>query len=180
MRLSRLLPVALLILSACDDERTVITRTERLAAISLRDLPVMQRGGGVPVEIHGAPFNAISTEALTEALKAPPGRSQETRFRAVAPGQTHGTRMVLHFNPQGAPNAQKDCKRRERAITAPPRDRGFDVMLSFCRDGTVVAAGFLEAIDTEPGDMAAFTRAMQKLLAAIFAPGPDNDPELRG
>jgi hypothetical protein len=177
MRLFRLMPLALLALAGCDDERTIITHTNRVVAISLSDLPALQQGGGVPVEIHGTPFAGVGADELASALKPPPGRSQSTRFRAIPPGHGgpgfHGDRMVLHFNAQGAPNGPQDCARTGEARTGAPRERGFTVMLTFCKGDKWQAMGFLEALDTAPGDIEAYRNAIQQLLLAIFADGTD-------
>ncbi|MEM9735758.1 MAG: hypothetical protein AAF908_04030 [Pseudomonadota bacterium] len=163
----------LALLSACDDG-TIITHTDRLVAISMRDLVVMTSGGGIPTEIHGTPFAGATPADLAGALRPPARASQATRWRAVEPGgRDHGTRMVLHFNPASPPNSARDCRLTAPAETGPPQETGFRVTLTFCKGEIWQATGYLQARKTEAGDWEEYTRVMRVLLAAIFIEEPD-------
>jgi hypothetical protein len=75
---------------------------------------------------------------------------------------------VLHFNAQGAPNSPADCRRMSEAGTNPPPAGRFTVNASFCSGPDWQARGYLQALEIEDGDLAAFTDMMQQLMLAIF------------
>lgn len=156
------------LLAACDDG-TVITHVDKLVSIEIRDLVAMQQGGGIRTEIHGTPFAGVSAEDLAAALRPPARASQATRWRSVPVGSVdHGYRMILHFNPDGPPNAFKDCRRTEPARTAAPQEVGFSVNMTFCKGDQWEAHGFLRARKTQGGDMQDYTRVMKTLMNNIF------------
>jgi len=158
------------VLAACDDG-TVITHVDKLPHMKETDLVTMQEGGAILVEIHGAPWKGATDDELAPALKPPAGGAQEVRFRAVPPGQWvqgRGHRLVLHFNPIGAPNSVHDCRATAELQTGAPKETGFTVNASFCTQDNWVAHGFLQATKTEAGDWGEYTRVMQNLFLAIF------------
>jgi hypothetical protein len=167
--------LAMLGLSACD-EPTIITHVDKLDHMSVSDLWALQDGQGIPVEIHGAPFSHVTDDALAEALRPPGGSAQEVRFYAVPAGVWqggHAWRLVLHFNPQGAPNAFHDCKLTAEVPTNPPTSLGFTVNATFCKADAWQAHGYLQALKTEDGDLEGFRNVMQALMAEVFREGPD-------
>ncbi|MEM1276309.1 MAG: hypothetical protein AAGH74_07275, partial [Pseudomonadota bacterium] len=108
-------------------------------------------------------------EALLAALRPPAGSAQGVKWRPIGFGQAaHGTRMVLHFNPLGAPNPAADCRFEAEVETGPARAEGFDVTLSFCKGTRAEAHGHLKALKVAPGDLEAYSQAMRQLLNAIF------------
>ena len=166
---------ALALLAACDDP-TVITHVGKLSHMRLNDLWTMQDARGLPVEIHGAPFAHVSDAELAGAIRPPAGSAQEVRFHAAPPGSWRGGhpwRLVLHFNSQGAPNARADCRRVAEARTDPPAVGRFTVNASFCNGPHWQAHGFLQALEVEDGDLAAFADMMQQLMLAIFHDAKD-------
>ena len=148
--------LALLLVAACD-EPTVITHVDKRSHMRLNDLWTIQDARGVPVEVHGAPFAHVSDRQIAEAIR-PPGSWQAG----------HPWRLVLHFNPQGAPNAQADCRRLAEARTNPAPAGRFTVNASFCNGPDWQARGFLQALEVEDGDLAAFADMMRQLMLAIF------------
>lgn len=161
---------ALLLMAGCDDP-TVITHVDKLSHMRVNDLWAMQDARGLPVEIHGSPFANVSDREIAEAIRPPAGSAQEVRFYSVPPGSRQGAspwRLVLHFNAQGAPNAQADCRLVAEAPTAPPPPGRFTVNASFCEGPDWQAHGFLRALEVDDGDMAAFSAMMRQLLLAIF------------
>lgn len=157
-------------LAACDDG-TVITHVDKLPHMKETDLVTIQEAGAILVEIHGAPWKGATDDELAQALKPPAGGAQEVRFRAVPPGQWvqgRGHRLVLHFNPIGAPNSVHDCRATEEIRTGAPAETGFTFNASFCTQDNWVAHGYLQATKTQAGDWAEYTRVMQNLFLAIF------------
>ncbi len=162
--------LALALLAGCDDP-TVITHVGKLSHMRLNNLWTMQDARGLPVEIHGMPFAHVTDAEIAGAIRPPAGSAQEVRFHAVPPGGWQGGnpwRLVLHFNAQGAPNSQTDCRRVAEARTNPPPAGRFTVNASFCDGPDWQAHGFLQALEVEDGDLAAFTDLMQQLMLAIF------------
>ncbi|MEO1492734.1 MAG: hypothetical protein AAFV19_11330 [Pseudomonadota bacterium] len=174
MRLFRLV-LPLVLLAGCD-EPTIISHVDKLAHMSKDDLWTMQDGRGIPVEIHGSPFNRITDREVAEVLRPPGGASQEVRFYATPVGSWtggHPWRIVLHFNPQGAPNSFSDCQlTREARTNARPED-GFTVNVSFCKDDQWQAHGYLQVLKIEDGDTDALGNTLQQVMLAIFREEPD-------
>lgn len=168
MRFRALAAAMMAVLAGCD-EPTVITHVFRLPNIRESDLVAMQGPRGIPVEMHGAPWQGADRAALAGAMKGPAGAAQ-IRFdaREVSGPGAHGTRMVLHFNPLAAPNGPADCALAAEAATAAPAPKGFAVNMTFCRGSQVEAQGFLRALETEPGDYEAFATVMRQLLVVVF------------
>lgn len=169
----RRLPLAALLaglLVACDDG-TVISHVDKLSHVRAVDLVTMQEVDGLLVEVHGLPWKGATDAELAEALRPPAGSAQEVRFRAVPTGQWvngRGHRMVLHFNPIGAPNSAHDCKATAELSTRPPAEEGFTVNLTFCTKDQWIAHGYLQATKVKAGDWQEYTRVMQALLTNIF------------
>lgn len=166
---ARRLAAALLALVAACDAPTVITHVFRLPNIRESDLVAMQGPGGIPVEIHGRPWAGADPAELAGAMTGPAGAAA-IRFKArpVTGPTAHGARVVLHFTPVGAPSGPADCARTAEAATGTPPAKGFAVNMTFCRGAEVEAQGFLRALETEPGDYAAFSTAMRQLLLVVF------------
>lgn len=162
--------LAALALAACDDAETVISHVDKRRNVGLNELWTMQDRRGIPVEIHGSPFRNVSDHALVEALR-PPAAAARVTFYPVPAGswlQGHPSRLVLHFNPQGAPNAVADCRRTAEARTNPPPDGKFSVNASFCEGTDWQAHGYLKALRVRDGDLEAFGDMMAQLMLAIF------------
>jgi hypothetical protein len=166
----RRLLAAVLLLAGCD-EPTVITHVDKRSHMRLNDLWTMQDARGLPVEVHGTPFANVGARAIAEAIRPPGGSAQEVRFHAVPPGSWvggHPWRLVLHFNPQGPPNARADCRLLSEARTDAPSPGRFSVNASFCNGAEAEAHGFLQAMQIEAGDLAAFSDVMRQLMLAIL------------
>lgn len=162
-------------LAGCDDG-TVITHVDRLPHVTRADLFTLQEAGGLPVEIHGRPWDGATAEELARALKPPAGGAQDVRFQAVPPGRgrgTHGHRLVLHFNPTGAPNSVHDCQATAEMPTRAPAEIGFTVNATICAGDSWVAHGYLQARKVAPGDWAEYGRVLQTLFLAIFREEPN-------
>lgn len=167
--------LCLAMLAGCD-EPTIITHVDKLPGVSGTDLRAMQDSQGIPVEVHGAPFGGVDAASLAAALRAPAGLGAGIRFYAVAPGSVagrHATRLVLHFNPAGPPNAQADCRRTAPAATGTAPAQGFSVNASFCRDRSWQAHGFMRVLEIRSGDLDGYSRTMTTLMQAIFREEPD-------
>lgn len=167
MKMFRLTLVFAVLLAGCDDP-TVITHVYRDPSIHENDLVAMQSHGGIPVEMHGVPWQGASKAELAEAMTGPAGAAR-IRFRAqdIVGPSFHGSRMVLHFNPP-VPNGAADCALTSESTGGEPPDRGFAVNMTICRDTRVEAQGYLKALETSPGDVEAFARAMRQLLTVVF------------
>jgi hypothetical protein len=171
-------PLALaltLLLGACDDG-TVISHVDRLSHMKAGDLATMQENGALRVEIHGIPWKGATDTELASALRPPAGEAQDIRFQAVPAGQWvngRGHRLVLHFNPTGAPNSQRDCETTAEIRTGAPSGTGFTVNATVCTKDGWLAHGYLQAPKTAAGDWEEYTRVMQLLLTSIFAEATD-------
>jgi len=175
LTLAPTLALALGALAACDDG-TVISHVDKLPHVKEGDLVTMQEPGGLKVEIHGIPWKGATDAELAEALRPPAGSAQEVRFQAVPTGQWvegRGHRLVLHFNPTGAPNSPHDCQATAEMRTQAPAETGFTVNATFCTQDNWVAHGYLQATTTQAGDWQEYTRVMQALLTNIFAEAKD-------
>lgn len=168
MRLRAMAGALLALLAGCD-EPTVITHVFRLPNIHESDLVAMQGPQGIPVEMHGAPWEGAEPAALAAAMKGPAGAAQ-IRFtaRAVTGPGAHGSRMVLHFNPSGPPNGARDCSLAAPAATGTPPETGFTVNMTICKGPEVEAQGFLRALETRAGDFEGYSTVMRQLLNAVF------------
>lgn len=176
MKLLKTLPL-MFVLSGCDDP-TIITHVDRLSHMSMDSLLVIQHDGAIAVEIHGDPFPGASQHQIAGALRPPAGGPQGIRFRAVGPGDWaphRNWRIVLHFNPEGPPHSQHDCKRREEAETAPRPDKGYSVNFTICKGEAWQAHGFLQAPEAAQDDLGAFSDHMGQLMLAIFPKNGDPD-----
>ena len=164
-----------LVLVACDDAETLISHVDRRGGFGSRDLWAVQDARGIPVEVHGSPFRSVSDLEVVEALRPLGGAAQDVTYYPRPPGgwvEGHPWRLVLHFNPQGAPNAVEDCQRVAEARTDAATGGGFDVTASFCHGEEWQAQGYLQA-RLEEGDFEAFGDAMAQLMLAIFREEPD-------
>lgn len=154
----------------CDEAETVITHVDRRGGFTVDQLWTIQDPRGIPVEVHGSPFSHVSDRELVEALR-PPAAASQVQFYPRPPGGWvggHPSRLVLHFNPQGAPNAVADCQRGEEARTGRQPERGFTVNVSFCEGADWLAHGYLEALAVEDGDLRSFGDVMAQLMLAMF------------
>lgn len=158
---------ALLFLGSCDEPH-VISYVDRAPDLVLEDLWQLQDPRGIPVEVHGTPFRRISDQALVETLKMPAGGPQEVRFYVTQPGGTHPFRLVLHFNPQGAPNAARDCALTDEARTNAGPPDGYTMNAVFCASEVWKAHGHIEVLEIADGDMEKFADYFRTLMQAIF------------
>jgi len=169
-RVTRFCALGLVGLLAACDEPWIISHVDRLSHVSINDLWTAQGSDGIPVEIHGTPFKGASADRLAEVLRAPSAASGVT-FISVPVGsynRDHGWRMVMHFNPIGAPNSQVDCKRSTPAQTAPQPTEGYSVNVSFCDGSDWQAHGFMKVLSAEPGDLQTYAQRMQALFSEVF------------
>ena len=151
------------LLSGCDNP-TKITQVDRLPAFG-RSWIVAVGGGGVPTVVHGTPFESWSAEDVAARLRFTHTLSG-VRFRAVAPEDASGNRLLLLFNPERFPAYAKAC-RGALPRMGPPRDRGFEVQAVFCAGDRWIATGYLEAYDVTAEAPDKFAQAMSQLFARI-------------
>lgn len=176
MRAPHLLLV-LALLSGCD-EPTVISHIDRLDHMTADQLWTMQDGRGIPVEVHGSPFRRIPDREVVEVLRPPAGASQDVNYYAAPVGSWtggHPWRIVLHFNPQGAPNSFSDCQLTREARTNARPENGFTVNVSFCKEDRWQAHGYMQVLKIEDGDTEALGDVMQQVMLAIFAERQNDD-----
>ena len=168
--LRQALVIAMLLpLAACDEEPATITLADRRSDLVADDLWKLQDARGIPVEIHGAPFRRVSDADLAGAMKVPAQIQQDISFYATPTGGAgHAWRIVLHFNPQGPPNASRDCSFNQETPTNALPDRGFAMHFVICQRDDWKAHAFLEVRDIEDGDLAAFQRHIQNVISEIF------------
>src|SRR5690606_32097316 len=155
---------------------TVISHVDRRGGFVSRDLWAVQDARGIPVEVHGSPFRTFSDLQVVEALRPLGGASQDITYYPRPPGgwvEGNPWRLVLHFNPQGAPNSVQDCQRVAEARTNTPSEGRFDVNASFCHEGEWRAQGYLQVARIEDGDLEAFGDTIAQLMMVIFREEPD-------
>lgn len=155
--------------AGCDD--ATVSGTERRSFLKAGDLMELQQTSGVLVEIHGAPWPGATPEQIASTLRMPDGAGKAVRFRDISPGQWvigDGERLVLHFNPTGAPDSNADCRAKEEFKTEPPAKKGFTVNATFCKKGEWLIHGFLKARAVTQDDWFGYTMVMRKLLGTLF------------
>jgi hypothetical protein len=154
------------LLAACDDG-TVITRVMGTMT-NPRSHIVPMASGGLPTEIHNAPFDGVTPAEVASRLRMPGDWPADIRFRpADAPGQ--GARLVLVFNPADHPDGYAACRLSQSPRAAPAREVGFAVTASFCTGDRVIVTGHMEARKTRADDPAEFGRVMTVLFQAMFS-----------
>lgn len=152
-------------LAGCDDG-TAITRV--LVYGDAASFLVLSGPGGMPVEVHGAPFPGVAAKEVAALLKAPAAMPAGIRFRPAEPGDAEGARLMLVFNRTDTVDAVADCRRR--APARPPGEGGavgFTVTMTLCNAGSMVATAHMEASKTRADDPAEFTRVMRLLMMQI-------------
>lgn len=163
--------LGVLVAAGCDEPAT-ISHVDRMPNMVLDELWKIQDPRGIPVEIHGSPFHRISDADLVAALKVPAGAPQDITFYVIPAGSAetgYPWRLILHFNPQGPPNAARDCALTSEARTNARPDQAFAMNAVFCKGKLWQAHGHLEVHDIADGDRETFTRHFQSLISAIFA-----------
>jgi hypothetical protein len=156
-------------LAGCDNAD--ISGMERRVFFNAADLAAMPNADGLLVEIHGTPWPGATPEQMALALHMPDGVAKAVRFRAASPGQWvigDGQRLVLHFNPIGAPDHIADCKTREAFQTKPPAKRKFTVSATFCKKEEWLIHAYLKAKTVGQDDWFNYTISMQRLLGKLF------------
>ena len=160
------------LLSGCDSSY-VVTRVDSMPLMSAGTLYSLSTRGGIPTEIHGAPFAGASAEEIAANLKLPAGMTTGIRFRPVAPGgfeEEHDkARLVLIFNGVEPPGSGPACRLREAAAVHPPEPRRFTLYAVFCDGRAWFGQGVLEARKIEPKDWARFGVLSANLFAEMLA-----------
>jgi hypothetical protein len=161
--------LALLGLAGCEDVYT-ITRVDRIGSFA-RSHVVSMAAGGLPTEIHGAPFTGLTPAEIAARLRGPQAYPDALRFRAIEPGALpagSNRRLVLVFNRAGNPDGMADCRATAPIATATPRDRGFTVTATFCSGDRMNATAHMDAESVRADDPDAFTRVMRLLFRKLF------------
>ncbi len=156
-------------LAGCDDAS--ISPLGRRTFLDAGDLAALQEASGLLVEIHGAAWPGAVPDELASTLRMPEGPAKQVRFRAVPPGAWvigSGERLVLHFNPVGAPNSNADCRATEEIATTPPARQGFTVNATFCKGKDWLIRAYLKAGAVETDDWLDYVLVMRKLLGKLF------------
>ncbi|WP_018632192.1 hypothetical protein [Neomegalonema perideroedes] len=158
------------LLGGCD--AYTVTRVESLPLMSKGTLYTIAARGGIPTEIHGAPFPGATPDEVAAHLRLPAGLPAGIRFRPVAPGgfedEHEKARLVLIFNGASPPGSGPACRLREIAPANPPQAGGFTLYAVFCDGRSWFGQGFLEARKTEPGDWTRFGRLTANLFQEIL------------
>jgi hypothetical protein len=152
--------------AGCDDSN--ISGIERRSFFNAKALSEV---GSLMVEIHGAPWPGATPDELASTLRMPDGVGKAVRFSAVRPGQWivgSGERLVLHFNPSGAPDHIADCRTKKEFQTKPPTKQGFTVSATYCKGPDWQIHTFLNAEDVGVEDWLGYIMNMRKLLGTLF------------
>lgn len=165
--LSGLLAGAAGLLSACDDG-TRVTRVDRMGSFSRSYLVTAAAGGGLPVIVHGAPFEGVAPEEVVARLSFPAGTLHYVDFRLAERGTRPTNRLVLVFNRADAPDGVRDCRGETPRLAGPdPGGTGFSAQATFCMGDRMQATGVLEATRTRAGDPQSLASALRRLLREI-------------
>jgi hypothetical protein len=154
-------------LAGCDDGWR-IDRQDRFRQ-DVRAYVVPLAAGGLPTEVRGAPFPGIDAGQVIERLRPPNGFPADIRFRQARPED--GGRLILLFNPAGAPDGYALCRGGGPAPGA-ARQEGFVTLASLCDGDRMVSTARLVVERIDRGDPDAFQRVMRNLLRVMF----DDDP----
>ncbi len=161
--LGRLAAVLGVALAGCDDVEK-ITRVDALVS-NLRSRIVPMAAGGLPTELHGAPFAGLSAGEVVARLRLPNGWPADIGFREAT--QADASRLVLAFNPTTAPDGYALC----RGVVPSPgaaREQGFSALATFCAGDRALVTGFLEAPNVRADDPDAFAAAMTRLFRQML------------
>lgn len=159
------------LVAACDQAPYVITRVDRTEALDQGRVRLLAAGGGLPTEIHGAPWRGATPETLAGALRMPNRLPPNLRFRAVAPGtlpQRAQTRLVLIFNGSNPPDASFSCDLGADEPTETPSSDHFSAFAVFCTRNGWIGHGLVEAQIAGPEDWDGYTQAMRALFDRIL------------
>lgn len=163
------------LLGGCDSY--VVTRVESLPLMSGGTLHALSTRGGLPTEIHGAPFAGAPPAEIAANLKLPAGMRAGISFRPVAPGgfedEHEKARLVLIFNGAEPPASGPACRLRGEARVNPPQPGRFTLFAVFCDGQRWFGQGFLEAKKIESGDWARFGRLSANLFQSILTSAAD-------
>jgi hypothetical protein len=155
--------------AGCDD--ATVSGTERRVILGALNLSDLQDDNGLLVEVHGAPWPGATPDQIASTMRMPKGKAGDVRFRSIPHGQWrigNGNRLVLHFNPVGAPDSNADCRTETEIETKPPRTKGFTVNATLCRQDQWLIRGFLTAKAVKQNDWFEYTVVMRKLLGTLF------------
>ncbi|SEA73243.1 hypothetical protein SAMN05444370_11095 [Rubrimonas cliftonensis] len=161
--LGRLAAVLSVALAGCDDVER-ITRVDALVS-NLRSRIVPMAAGGLPTEVHGAPFAGLSAGEVVARLRLPNGWPADIGFRAATPADA--SRLVLVFNPTTAPDGYALC----RGVVPPTGaggEKGFSALATFCESERPLVTGFLEAPNVRADAPEAFAAAMTRLFQQML------------
>lgn len=163
--LTATLTAALAGLAGCDDGAVLSRMDNIVGRVSAFVIPMA--AGGLPVEVHGAPFEGVTAAMVVGRLRLPPAYPSGLGLRAVSPGEAGG-RLVLAFNPAVPGRAAAACAGRP-GVTAPNAAAvGFSVTATLCDGARVLSSGHLDARKTRADDPAGFTRAMDMFFLALL------------
>ena len=172
-RLLRLTAAAglLVAVAGCDDG-TVISRVDSTTTLDrARILSMAKAEGGVPLEVHGAPWPGASPDDVAAHIRLPNSFPPEIRFRAATPGGLgpDQDKMVMVFNPSRPPNVIRMCGQAAPFPTEAPKDGPFQAFVALCDGPEWMGAGVLDATRQAAGDWTEFTRVNRVLFSRIFA-----------
>jgi hypothetical protein len=155
-------------LAGCDD--STVTKVGRRTFLSAPQLAKDLGADALLVEVHGLPWAGADPAEVIGTLRMPQGKARALRFQGIPAGQGHigpGRRLVLRFNPPGAPDSNADCRATEPLPAKPPEKGSFTVNASYCEGKDWLIHAFLTA-EVEPEDWLAYYLAMEELLGAMF------------
>ena len=161
-----------LVLAACAGVTTV-TRTDHYPFYTPDVVQYAIADGELAAEIHGQPFPGAGTDAESIARRLSlPGIFQRTRVttRPTAdPGNDH-YRLVVAFNPAGAPIARRLCTDPDRLRAGGGDGGGLRAMAAFCAGPEIASQTFVSGPPATGPDDPAFRAAMNQLMVTLFLP----------
>lgn len=125
----------------------------------------LARNGGLPVDVRGAPFDGVTAEQVVARLRAPGFAPADLTFRMAREGERG--KLILVFNPVGAPDPRALCRGRGPGPGA-PAEKGFRALGALCNGERMVVTAHLTAREAEAADEQGFVDAMRRLTNALL------------
>lgn len=161
-----------LVLAACAGVTTV-TRVDHYPFYTPNVVQYAIADGELAAEIYGQPFPGAGTDAETIASRLGlPGifqRAKVTTRPTADPNNDH-YRLVVAFDPAGAPIARRLCTDPDSLRAGSGGGGGLQAMAAFCAGSEIASQSFVSGPPATGPDDPAFRASMNQLMVTLFLP----------